>query len=219
MEFFITIKRKALMWCALSLMITGTIVGGNDTYGAGFMGHDPDAHPPVKRVVAHYDVPAVTLLDQEKQKVQLDQVLADSNPVLVEFFFTTCTTFCDVRSARLASVQHELAQSGIEISFYSISTDPEFDTPARLLAYSTRLQPVPDNWSLLTGPIADIHRVESSFDARNPSADKMLHQPLTFIRARPGQDWIRLEGMMSSHDLAQHIRVAVVSNAQQEETM
>ena len=211
MGFFMGIRKKVLKWSAVSLMGIGIVAGGNGSYGKGLLGHIHDSHPPVKRSVSQYEVPIVTLLDQERRKIQLDQALADPNPVLVEFFFTTCTTFCDIRSARLASVQHELAQANIEVSFFSISVNPEFDTPERLLAYSTRMLPVPDNWLLLTGPISDIHRVESSFDARNPSADKMLHQPLTFIRARPGQDWIRLEGMMSSHDLAQQIKVAVVS--------
>ena len=211
MGFFMGLRKKVFKWSTLSFMGIGIVVGGSGSYGKGLLGHTHDSHPPVKRSVSQYEVPIVTLLDQERRKIQLDQALADPNPVLVEFFFTTCTTFCDIRSARLASVQDELAQANIEVSFFSISVDPEFDTPERLLAYSTRMQPVPDNWSLLTGPISDIHRVESSFDARNPSTDKMLHQPLTFIRARPGQDWIRLEGMMSSHDLAQQIKVAVVS--------
>ena len=212
MGIFLGNKGKIFNGAILSLVMVGIALGGSGAYGKGLLGHIHNSHSPVKRSVSHYDVPVVTLLDQERRKIQLDQALADPNPVLVEFFFTTCTTFCDIRSARLASVQDELAQANIEVAFYSISVDPEFDTPERLLAYSTRMQPVPENWSLLTGPISDIHRVESSFDARNPSADKMLHQPLTFIRARPGQDWIRLEGMMSSHDLAQQIRVAVVSS-------
>ena len=208
-------EKKVFKWGVVFLMGGGLVVGGSGSYGKGFLGHNHDSHHHVKRSVFQYEVPIVTLLDQERRKIQLDQVLADPNPVLVEFFFTTCTTFCDVRSVRLASVQQELGQANISISFFSISVDPEFDTPERLLAYSTRMQPIPDNWSLLTGPISDIHRVESSFDARNPSADKMLHQPLTFIRARPGQDWIRLEGMMSSHELVQQIHVAVLSSEQQ----
>lgn len=210
MGFFIGTKRKVLQWSVLSLIGVGIVVGGSNAYGKGLLGHNHGMDHPIKRTVAHYDVPAVTLFDQERRKIQLDQALADPNPVLVEFFFTTCTTFCDLRSVRLASVQHELEQVDIKVSFFSISVDPEFDTSERLLAYSTRMQPIPDNWALLTGSISDIHLVESSFNARNYSSDKMLHQPLTFIRARPGQDWIRLEGMMSSHDLAQQIKVAVL---------
>ncbi|MDH5562582.1 MAG: SCO family protein [Nitrospirota bacterium] len=215
MRLFMGTKKKVLQWGVLSLMGVGIVVGGSGAYGKGLLGHNHEIDLPIKRTVAHYDVPVVTLLDQERRKIHLDQALADPNPVLVEFFFTTCTTFCDIRSARLASVQEELGEANIPISFFSISVDPEFDTPERLLAYSTRMQPVPDNWALLTGPISDIHQVESSFKARNYSSDKMLHQPLTFIRARPGQDWIRLEGMMSSHDLAQQIQIAVLSNETQ----
>lgn len=212
MRYFIGTKRKVLQWGVLSLIGIGIAVGGSGAYGKGLLDHNHGTDHPIKRTVAHYDVPAVTLLDQEGRKIQLDQALSDPNPVLIEFFFTTCTTFCDLRSVRLASIQQELGQADIKVSFFSITVDPEFDTPERLLAYSTRMQPVPDNWALLTGRISDIHLVESSFNAKNYSSDKMLHQPLTFIRARPGQDWIRLEGMMSSHDLAQQIQVAVLLN-------
>jgi len=156
--------------------------------------------------MAHYQVPPVKLVDQDSNEIRFDRALDNDHPVVVEFFFTTCTTFCDLRAARLTAVQQELAQDNIEVSFFTITVDPEFDVPDRLLAYSTRVKPIPNNWFLLTGPLSAIHQVEAAFDAINPSADKMLHQPLTFIQAGPDQEWLRLEGMMSSADLADQVR-------------
>jgi protein SCO1 len=199
-----------MMW--LFIFLTTALLGSTHL-SAGDFGPYNEAHPPFTRTVSYYDVPSVTLIDQHNQHIQFDTVLADANPVLVEFFFTTCTTFCDLRSVRLAAIQHELAEANIPITFFSISVDPEFDRPERLQAYATRVKPIPTNWWLLTGTMSNIERVETSFKARNPSADKMLHQPITFIRGRPGQKWIRLEGMLSSHELTKQIKIAVVSTS------
>jgi len=193
--------RPAIFSLTVIMSLSGTVFGEN-------LGHE-DRSSFVLRSIGQYEVPAVTLLDQENQRIQLEQVLDQDQPILVEFFFTTCTTFCDVRAARLLAVQQALAQDDIEMHFLSISTDPEYDTPSRLRSYATRFRPVPQNWSLLTGAVRDIRRVEQSFDAHNPSADKMLHQPLTFIRPRPGADWVRLEGMMSNEVLAEHVRLVL----------
>lgn len=206
----LTCYTSPIMW--LFIFLTTCSLAPTNV-SAGDFGHHSEVHSPFTRTVVHYKAPSVTLVDQRNQKVQFDTALADTNPALVEFFFTTCTTFCDVRSVRLAAVQHELAEANIPISFFSISVNPEFDRPERLQAYATRVKPFPTHWWLLTGTISDIEQVETSFNARNPSADKMLHQPLTFIRGRPGQEWIRLEGMMSSHELVEQIKIAVASTS------
>lgn len=201
--------KPAMIWIPVAAVLV-TLSLFTNIY-ADEVSHHHTEPAPVIRTVETYEVPPVTLLDQNRNRMRLDQALANPRPALVEFFFTTCTTFCDIRAVRLAALQQELAQHDIDIAFYSISVDPEFDRPERLHAYATRIQPSPDNWWLLTGAVSDIKRVESSFHALNPSSDKMLHQPLTFIQARPGQPWIRFEGMMSGHDLAEQVKAAIAT--------
>lgn len=200
-----TLKPHFIRGCVASLLLLSTLGHTAPHHEA----HDQTPPHQVTRSIIHYSIPPVTLQDQNRHPLPLHTALADPKPTLVEFFFTTCTTFCDIRSARLRAVQEELAESHINLNFFSISLDPEFDRPDRLHAYATRIKPVPDNWWLLTGNVSDIDRVASAFDARNPSKDKMLHQPLTFIRANPNEPWIRLEGLMSSHELAEQIKEAV----------
>ena len=203
-------KRARAPWqlCASWLLCVLVVPSGPQGFS-----HAHDTSRQRGSASAAYSIPAVTLVDQKNQPIQFDTLLAQSRPTLVEFFFTTCTTFCDVRSAQLVAVQHELAEAHIEMAFVSISLDPEFDRPERLQAYATHIQPAPDNWWLLTGPVPAIEEVVAAFDARNPSADKMLHQPLTFIRANPSQPWVRLEGMMSAHELAGHVKAAVARSS------
>ena len=197
------LRIPVLFGCAISLLWLVTI-------GHTAVQHDQhnESHL-VRQSMSHYSIPPVTLQDQNRDLLSLQTALSDPKPALVEFFFTTCTTFCDIRSARLRAIQEELAESHIITNFFSISLDPEFDRPERLKAYSTRIKPVPDHWWLLTGSVLDIDRVASAFNARNPSKDKMLHQPLTFIRANPHEPWIRIEGLMSSHEVAEQIKEAV----------
>lgn len=158
-----------------------------------------------------YTVPPVTLLDQHGRVVRLDQALSGNKPVLVQFFFTTCTTICGVRSAQLCSIAPKLAKAGVSIDFYSISIDPDRDTPEHLLDYSHEFGPPPPNWHLLTGAEPDTRKVQAAFDASDPSADRMMHRPLTFIRAGNGHPWLRIDGMMSARELMRQIETAVAA--------
>jgi protein SCO1 len=36
--------------------------------------------------------------------------------------------------------------------------------------------------------------------------DKMNHQPVTFLRAHPGQPWLRLDGFASAADILREYR-------------
>lgn len=161
-----------------------------------------------------YTVPPITLTDQHDKNVRLDRVLADNKPVLVQFFFTACTTICGVRSAQLCWIAPKLAAAGIDIAFYSISIDPEQDTPAHLLAYSRKFGTVPpSNWHLLTGSPARIKKVQAAFDASDPSGDRMMHKPLIFIRNGKNSPWVRIDGMVSAYELMQQIKAIATKSS------
>ncbi|MDE2308509.1 MAG: SCO family protein [Xanthomonadaceae bacterium] len=156
-----------------------------------------------------YVVPPITLIDQHGQRVRLDQALAGDKPALVQFFFTTCTTICDVRSAQLVAAAPKLRQANIDIGFYTITIDPDRDTPERLLAFSRQFGDPPPNWRLLTGSEARIKQAEAAFNASDPADDKMMHKPLTFIRGGKGQPWQRIFGLTTTDQLVQQIKLAV----------
>lgn len=148
-----------------------------------------------------YTVPPIVLTDQFGHAVPLAKVLTGRSPVLVQFFFATCTTICGVRSAQLVAAAPRLVQAGVHMAFYSISIDPDHDTPTRLLAYSKAFGQTPPNWHLLTGTLPEVRQVQAAFDASDPSADKMMHLPLTFLRAGKDQPWLRINGMLSEREL------------------
>ncbi len=185
-------NRRAI---ASVILLLGT--GGIATLGT-------DAHEvpstDVVRTTATYAIPRVNLVDMHGSDVQLDRLLAENKPAIVEFFFTSCTSICGLQSLGLSDAQAGLAATGIDCVLLSISIDPEFDTPERMLEYAANFEPGP-NWHLLTARQRDIEQVMSAFDARYPGNNKMLHQPLTYIRPSPDRPWHRIEGLLGGNDL------------------
>jgi protein SCO1/2 len=148
-----------------------------------------------------YQIPAVTLVDQAGHAVRLDELLNGREPVVMQFIFSTCATICPIMSATLQSARKDLEGARL----ISISIDPEHDTPARLAGYAARFH-AGNRWSFLTGNPVDIASVERAFEAA--VANKMSHRPLTFLRARGGRSWVRLEGLSTAAELVAEYRRA-----------
>jgi protein SCO1/2 len=154
-----------------------------------------------------YQLPAVTLTDQDGNKVALGSVLDGPKPVMLTFIFTTCTTICPVLTASFSQAQKTMEPEEREaIRLVSISIDPEHDTPEKLRECAARFHAQP-GWEFLTGDLSDIVAVLKAFDAYR--GDKMNHIPLTLLRAAPGEPWVRLEGFASSAELLDEYRELV----------
>ena len=154
--------------------------------------------PRYQRSEAKYVIPDVTLINQDRQKVRLIELLNADKPVLVDFIYGTCTTICPVLSAGYSSLQRKLAPAAEKVRLVSISIDPEYDTPEVMTEYLEKYQAKP-GWMFLTGTREDINRVMRAFDAFVPN--KMAHYPITFLRG-PGRDhWVRIYGLIGTSDL------------------
>lgn len=149
-----------------------------------------------ERSTARYEAPAVTLADARGEAVALASEMAKPEPVLVQLMFTSCATACPVLTGTVAAAMERLPGWRL----LSISIDPEADTPATLAEYAARFG-AGERWRFLTGEAADLVAVEQAFDAYR--GGKMRHQPLTFLRAAPGEPWLRLEGFPSAAELVQ----------------
>ncbi|MBI5633897.1 MAG: SCO family protein [Nitrospirae bacterium] len=142
-------------------------------------------------------MPDVTLINQNGNRVRFKNFLPTDKPVVVDFIFGTCTTICPVLSAGYASLQQRLGADTEKVHLISITIDPENDTPAVLKDYLKRYRSKP-GWDFLTGSRKDIDRVMKAFNANIP--DKMSHYALTFIRMPKEDNWVRINGMMSTSE-------------------
>jgi protein SCO1/2 len=147
-----------------------------------------------QRREAAYQVPSVAMLDQHGRKLVLNKALDDGRPVILNFVFTTCTTICPVMTQIFVQLQERLAADLGKLHMVSVSIDPEFDTPARLLAYSQQHRAGPQ-WDFYTGSVEASVAVQKAFDAYR--GDKMNHVPLTLLRGPRRSNWARFDGFAS----------------------
>jgi protein SCO1 len=150
--------------------------------------------------LAHVSVtlPAVVLTRSDGVRVPLADVLNDRQPVVLDFIFTSCATICPVMSAMFSKFQTGLGARKADVRLVSISIDPEYDTPARLAAYARSIKSAP-GWEFYTGRDQDIVAIQRAFGTYR--GEKMSHEALTFLRAKGGTRWSRLDGLVGAGQL------------------
>jgi len=100
--------------------------------------------------------PNVPLITHEGKTVRFFDDLIKDKVVAVNFIFTSCPDSCSLETARMRKVQELLGDRvGQDVFMYSITIDPEADTPEVLNEYAGRFQIAP-GWLFLTGKEADI---------------------------------------------------------------
>jgi protein SCO1/2 len=160
--------------------------------------HHAEAAPGFARQVGNYRLPEATLLRTDGSAVNLAQAIDDGRPVVLDFIYTSCTAICPILSQTFAGFQQRLGTGRAQVHMVSISIDPEEDTPKRLSEYARRFDAGPQ-WDFYTGSVAASVSVQKAFQAY--FGDKMHHRPATFMRAAPGQPWVRLDGFSTPDEL------------------
>lgn len=98
--------------------------------------------------------PNVTLTTHEGKTVRFFDDLIKDKVVAINFIYTHCPDTCPLETAQLVKVKEILGDRvGKDVFFYSISIDPERDTPEVLKEYRERFKA---NWTFLTGDKQDI---------------------------------------------------------------
>jgi protein SCO1/2 len=151
-----------------------------------------------KRTIEEYEIPDVTLLDQDGREVQLKSYFNTEKPIILDFIYGTCTTICPVLSVGFSYFQKKLGKDVDQVRMVSITIDPDNDTPELMKKYLQRYGAQP-GWDALTGKRDNIVQVLDVFDAY--VANKMNHYPLTILRASGETEWVRVYGMLSASDL------------------
>ena len=150
-----------------------------------------------------YAVPAVRLVRDDGKVVSLPDEMNDGRPVLLQFVFTTCTSFCPLLSSTFARFERRLGAEAGKVHLMSISIDPENDTPERLREYARKYHPGRE-WQHYTGTLEASVAAQRAFDVYR--GGKMSHNAVTLMRAAPGKPWLRIEGFVKPDDLVRDYR-------------
>ncbi|HET7287961.1 MAG TPA: SCO family protein, partial [Pyrinomonadaceae bacterium] len=100
---------------------------------------------------AHKYFTDVELIDQDGKNVRLYTDVLKGKTVVINAFFTTCTSVCPPMNRNMEHIQQALgARVGKDVFLVSISVDPEVDTPPKLKEYAKKFHAGP-GWMFLTG--------------------------------------------------------------------
>ncbi len=157
---------------------------------------------------AGHKFPNVELTSHEGKVYRFQDDLIDDKVVVINFIYTACKNSCPAETARMKQVYRELdGRVGKDIQMYSISIDPELDTPERLSEYMKKFKTGP-GWSFFTAPKESTDRLRRSLGLYMEDAvaeDDMDHN-LSFIMGndRSGK-WIKRSPFDDPQSLAKLI--------------
>src|SRR5262245_3537546 len=111
-------------------------------------------------------VPNVPVVTQDGNVLNFYDDLIKDKIVVLSFIYTSCKDICPLATARLGEAQERLGDRlGRDIFFYSISIEPERDTPERLKQYADAFHAGP-GWVFLNGLPEDIKLISDMFGDR-----------------------------------------------------
>jgi protein SCO1 len=168
--------------------------------------HRAEKAPNYARQAGNYTLPQTLLVRSDGAKTSFPQEIDDGKPVVLNFIYTTCTAICPILSQSFSEFQRKLGAEREKVRMVSISIDPEEDTPKRLAAYAKQFD-AGRQWGFYTGSVQASVSLQKAFQAY--FGDKMHHRPVTFMRAAPGEAWVRLDGFTSPDDLLAEYRKLV----------
>ena len=137
--------------------------------------------------------PDIVLTTQDGQKVRFYEDLVKGKSVAINVIYTSCKDECPLETARMAEVQRLLGdRMGKDIFFYSISIDPDKDTPKVLKAYAANFGVGP-GWLFLTGKKEDIKLLtrKLGLSRLNDAASKDGHATSLMLGNDTEGQWMR----------------------------
>lgn len=137
--------------------------------------------------------PNVPLVTQDGVTVRFYDDLLKGKSVAVNVIYTRCKDECPLETARLAQLARIFGdRMGRDIYFYSISIDPDYDTPKVLKAYAERYDVGP-GWLFLTGKPEDIKLIAKKIGLSRGSdaANRDGHTASLMVGDVEGGQWMR----------------------------
>jgi protein SCO1 len=139
-------------------------------------------------------LPDISVTNQYGKTLSLASL--KGKPLLVSFIHTSCKGVCELITAKMKSVANDLGESGTRVMMVSISTDPEDDGPAQLMAYAKKEDVADDGFVFLTGKPAALKKVLAVYGVnQSPGDNAMTHVLELFLIGPDGHQVRRYHGL------------------------
>jgi protein SCO1/2 len=146
----------------------------------------------------------VELLDQDGRKVRFYSDVLKGKTVVVNAFFTSCTSVCPPMNRNMEKIQEAFGDRvGRDVFLVSISVDPTTDTPPRLKEYAQRFHAGP-GWTFLTGKKENVdwalYKVGQYVETKDD------HTTVIIVGNEATGLWKKALGMAKAAELVQIVR-------------
>ncbi len=151
----------------------------------------------------------VELINQDGKKVHFYTDVLKGKTVVVNSFFTTCTSVCPPMNRNMEKIQEALGDRvGKDVFLVSITVDPEVDTPARLKDYAKKFH-AGAGWMFLTGKKENLDWALYKLGQFVETKDD--HTTILIIGNEPTGLWKKAFGMANVTELV-HVVESVVND-------
>lgn len=151
--------------------------------------------------------PDVTLTTHDGRRVRFFDLI-EGKVVALNFIYTTCPDACPMETARMIEVHRLLGDRvGRDVFFYSITIDPERDTPEVLRSY-VETWGIGPGWTFLTGREEDIKNLRRKLGVYSdvyPGEDELDHNLSLVIGNQATGRWMKRSPYENPYVLADQL--------------
>jgi protein SCO1/2 len=170
-------------------------------------GHGPAAKTDNEPTAAAKYFSDVELINQDGKKVRFYTDVLKGKTVVVNAFFTTCTSVCPPMNRNMEKIQEAFGDRvGRDVFLVSITVDPEVDTPPRLKDYAQKFHATP-GWIFLTGKKENIDWALYKLGQYVETKDD--HRTILIIGNERTGLWKKAFGMANVNELVQVVESVV----------
>ena len=149
----------------------------------------------------------VELINQDGKKVRFYSDVLKGKTVVVNAFFTTCTSVCPPMNRNMEKIQEAFGERvGRDVFLVSITVDPETDTPARMKEYAKKFH-AGSGWIFLTGKKENLDWALYKLGQYVERKDG--HKTIFIIGNEPTGLWKKAFGMANVAELVQVVESVV----------
>lgn len=206
------VTRRALLGLA---PVAGAVLAHGDHAGEGSSEKKSNTNQwktvSARERIRERHFPNVPLQAHDGRTVRFYDDLLKGKIVLINFMYLGCSDgTCPLTTAALRRVQELLGErAGRDVFIYSITLNPEYDTPEALAAYAKSFDVGP-GWLFLTGAPRDIERLRRSlgFYERDPveDANKSTHVAMVRYGNEPRKLWAMTSALVSPEVMVKSLK-------------
>jgi protein SCO1 len=154
--------------------------------------------------------PNVELVTHDGKKVKFYDDLVKNKVVIFNMMYTVCTGICPVNTASLLALQEALGpRVGKDVFIYSITLQPDLDTPDALRDYMKKFGVMP-GWTFLTGKRDNVELVRRTlgFYDSDPQADQDISNHIGVLRIGDGSrnKWFMTSALLPTSNIVKSIQ-------------